>query len=59
MLFYLIFAIFEYANKEQEKLDENLQTTGKITAAAGVQVVATTANVLTDNCTGQLFSNNP
>ncbi|WP_228707388.1 two-partner secretion domain-containing protein [Moraxella lacunata] len=37
--------------KEQEELDENLQATGKITGAAGVQVVATTANVLTDNQT--------
>ena len=41
----------EEIKKEQEKLDENLQATGKITAAAGVQVVATTANVLTDNQT--------
>ncbi|AKG07079.1 hypothetical protein AAX06_01555 [Moraxella bovoculi] len=30
---------------------ENLKATGKITVAAGVQVVATTANVLTDNQT--------
>nr|WP_245640043.1 EndoU domain-containing protein [Moraxella oblonga] len=37
--------------KEQERLDENLKATGKITGAAGVQVVATTANVLTGNQT--------
>ncbi|STY88600.1 hypothetical protein [Moraxella bovis] len=41
----------EEIRKEQEKLDENLKATGKITGAAGVQVIATTANVLTGNQT--------